>query len=69
MIEIKAHDARLLHKLHIRQFDSATKAWSKWQWNFEVDMLSTQVPHESWVAIVACYLDDAAYKVYEHWTM
>ncbi len=32
-------------------------------------MLSAQVPRESWVAIVARYLDDAAYKAYEHWTM
>ncbi len=35
----------------------------------KIDMLSAGVPEDSWVAIVVRYLDDAAYKVYEHWTM
>ncbi len=65
---IKAHNAKQLHKLHIKTFDSALKAWSKWQQNFEVDMLSAEVPRSSWVTIVGRYLDDAAYKAYEHWT-
>ncbi len=69
MLDIKPHDAKQLHKLCIKTFDSASKAWSKWQWNFEVDMLSAEVPRSSWVAVVARYLDDPAYKAYEHWTM
>ncbi len=32
-------------------------------------MNSAGVPEDAWVAIVACYLDDATYKAYEHWTM
>ncbi len=69
MLNVKASDTKLLHKMNIKQFNSATKAWSKWQRNFEVDMLSAGVPEDSWVAIVARYLDDAAYKAYKHWTM
>ncbi len=68
-LDIKAHDAKQLHKLRIKTFDSASKAWSKWQWNFEVDMLSAEVPCSSWVAVIARYLDDPAYKASEHWTM
>ncbi len=57
MLTVKVHDARLLHKLHIKMFDSTTKEWSKWQRNFEVDMLGADVPCTSWVAIVSLYLD------------
>ncbi len=32
-------------------------------------MNSAGVPEDAWVTIEACYLDDAAYKAYEHWTV
>ncbi len=32
-------------------------------------MNSAGVPEDAWVAIMARYLDNAAYKAYEHWTM
>ncbi len=31
-------------------------------------MNSAGILEDAWVAIVGCYLDDAAYKAYEHWT-
>ncbi len=69
MLDTKAHDAKQLHKLHIKTFDSASKAWSKWQQNFDMDMLSAEVQCTSWVTVVTQYHDDPAYKAYEHWTM
>ncbi len=66
--KVKPSDAKLLHKMHIKQFESASKAWTKWRQNFEIDMNCAGVPEEVWVAIVALYLDDTAYKAYEHWT-
>ncbi len=69
MLQVKVLDAKLLHKMNIKQFDSTSKAWSKWRRNFEIDMNSVGVPEDAWVAIVARYLDDATYKAYEHWTM
>ncbi len=68
MFKVKALDAKLLHKMHIKQFDSASKVWTKWRQNFEIDMNSAGVPEETWVTIVGRYLDNAAYKAYEHWT-
>ncbi len=52
-LPVKVHDARQLHKLHIKMFNTTTKEWSKWQRNFEVVMLSADVPHTSWIVIVS----------------
>ncbi len=57
-----------LCKVQIEKFDASKMQWTRWQEQFELQMLANDVPEDSWVKLVSFHLDDRAYKAYKQWT-